>query len=367
MFNLAVIGCGHWGPNHVRVFNSLKESAVLAVADPDPKRLERIREAFPSIRCEHDYKHVLRDPGIDAVVIATPTGTHYPLVRESLLAGKHVLCEKPLCEDPAQARELSDLADDRGRTLMVGHVFLFNPGIVKAKEIVDAGELGDVRYLSAVRTNLGPIRSDVNAAYDLAAHDISIFNWLLNAVPEVVSATGASYIRPGVEDVVSLSLRYPRNVLATILVSWLDPRKVRQITVVGSRKMVTWDDLNPVSPVAVYDKGAGTAAEYSDFAEFLRLSMWDRDITMPKVEFGEPLRLQAAEFLGAVQRGHVERSDGQFAVGVVRVLKAALSSLRENGLPVRVRSVDPKTASIEASRTSASTGGLRRERVSVAP
>ncbi len=298
--------------------------------------MERIRDAFPSIRCEHDYKQILRDPGIEAVVIATPTGTHYPLVRESLLAGKHVLCEKPLCEDTAQARELAVLADERGRILMVGHVFLFNPGIVKAKEIIDAGELGDIRYLSAVRTNLGPIRSDVNAAYDLAAHDISIFNWLLDDVPEMVSAAGASYIRPSVEDVVSISLHYPRNVLATILVSWLDPRKVRQITIVGSRKMVTWDDLNQVSPVAVYDKGVGAAAEYSDFAEFLRLSMWDRDITMPKVEFGEPLRLQAIEFIRALQHGHVERSNGEFSLGVVSVLEAITASLAAGGAPTSV-------------------------------
>jgi len=336
MFNLAVIGCGHWGPNHVRVFNSLKESMVVAVADPDPKRLERVREAFPATRCEHDYQQVLHDPGIAAVVIATPTGTHYPLARESLLAGKHVLCEKPLCEDTVQARELAVLAEERGLVLMVGHVFLFNPGIMKVKQIIDAGELGDLRYLSAVRTNLGPIRGDVNVAYDLAAHDISIFNGLLKEVPEVVSAAGASYIRPGVEDVVSISLRYPHNVLATILVSWLDPRKVRQITIVGSRKMVTWDDLNQVSPVAIYDKGAGAARDYHDFAEFLRLSMWDRDITMPKVEFGEPLRLQAIDFVRALQCGQVERSNGEFSLGVVSVLEAIAASLAAGGAPINI-------------------------------
>ena len=334
MYNLAVIGCGRWGPNHVRVFNGLKESKVSAVADPDPKRLERVYEAFPSIRCEQDYRDVLGDPTIDAVVVATPTGTHHQLVKESIFAGKHVLCEKPLCENSVQAKELIELAAEHGRLLMVGHVFLFNPGIVKAKEIVDSSELGSLRYLSAVRTNLGPIRDDVNAAYDLATHDISIFNWLLNDEPEIVSAVGASYIQSGIEDVVSICLQYPRNVLATILVSWLDPRKVRQITVVGSRKMVTWDDLNQVSPIAVHDKGANPVEDYRDFAEFIRLSMWDKDITMPKVEFGEPLRLQAAEFIRSLQQGYVERSNGEFSAGVVRVLEAIQTSLQTGGVPV---------------------------------
>ena len=336
MFNLAVAGCGRWGPNHVRVFNGLKESKVSVVADPDPKRLQRIYEAFPSVRCEYDYEQILRDPAIDAIVVATPTGTHHQLVKESIFAGKHVLCEKPLCENSVQAKELIELAAEHGRLLMVGHVFLFNPGIVKAKEIIDSGELGSLRYLSATRTNLGPIRSDINVAYDLATHDISIFNWLLNGEPEVVSAVGASYIQSGVEDVVSISLRYPQNVLATILVSWLDPRKVRQITVVGSRKMVTWDDLDQVSPLAIYDKGANPFQDYSDFAEFTRLSMWDRDITMPKVEFGEPLRLQAADFIRSLQKGYVERSNGEFSAGVVRVLEAIKTSLQTGGVPVNI-------------------------------
>jgi predicted dehydrogenase len=270
------------------------------------------------------------------VVISTPVSTHYEIVRESILAGKHVLCEKPLCNDSKQGEELVELARAKGRLLMVGHVFLFNPGIAKLKELVDAGELGTLRYLSASRTNLGPIRSDVDVAYDLCSHDISIFNWLLGSEPEVVSATGASFVQPGVEDVVFVSMKYPGNVLASINASWLDPKKVRQITVVGSRQMATWDDLQLTTPIAIYDKGANTVQDYEDYGEFLRLSMWDRDVRLPKVDFDEPLKVQAIEFLKSLQNGQAERADGTFGLRVVKVLEAIDASVQQGGSPVRV-------------------------------
>ena len=337
MIKLAVIGCGHWGPNHVRNFNALPESRVDTVADPDEGRLEYVRRMYPGLRCERDYQPIVDNPNIDAVVVATPVSTHYEIVRKSILAGKHVLCEKPLCKDSKQGEELVELARANGRLLMVGHVFLFNAGIAKLKELIDAGELGTLRYLSASRTNLGPIRSDVDVAYDLCSHDISIFNWLLGSEPEVVSATGASFVQPGVEDVVFVSMKYPGNVLTSISASWLDPKKVRQITAVGSRQMATWDDLQLTSPIAIYDKGANTAQDYEDYGEFLRLSMWDRDIRLPKVDFVEPLKAQAMEFLQSLQDGHSDRSDGTFGLRVVRVLEAIAASMQEGGSPVRVK------------------------------
>ena len=203
-----------------------------------------------------------------------------------------------------------------------------SPAIEKLKELVDSGELGALYYLSAFRTNLGPIRSDANAAYDLAAHDISIFNWLLGAEPEQVLATGASFLQPDVEDVVFISLRYPNGVLASIQASWLDPKKVRQITVVGSQRMATWDDLQLTSPIAIFDKGAVAQPESGDFGEFLRLSMWDGDIRLPKVRSDEPLKRQAKSFLDAIEHGTVQRSDGAFAVGVVRALEAIAASIK---------------------------------------
>ena len=254
--------------------------------------------------------------------------THYRLVRDALLAGKHVLCEKPLCETAKEGEELVELAAACDRILMVGHVFLFNPAIEKLKELIDSGELGILYYLSAFRTNLGPIRSDANAAYDLAAHDISIFNWLLGAEPEQVLATGASFLQPDVEDVVFISLRYPQGVLASIQASWLDPKKVRQITVVGSQRMATWDDLQLTAPIAIFDKGAVAQPESGDFGEFLRLSMWDGDIRLPKVRSDEPVKLQAMSFLDAIEHGAVSRSGGAFAVGVVRALEAIAASIK---------------------------------------
>jgi predicted dehydrogenase len=341
MIELAVIGCGHWGPNHIRVFNSLPDSRVGAAVDLDEKRLRSVREMYPGIRCERDYLQVLEDPNFDAVIIATPVSSHYEIVRESILAGKHVLCEKPLCENSGKGQELLDLAQAEGRTLMVGHVFLFNPGIMKLKELVYTGELGELQYLSASRTNLGAFCSDVNVAYDLATHDISIFNWLLASEPEVVSATGASFVRANIEDVAFVSMRYPGNVLANIHVSWLDPKKVRRITVVGRRQMATWDDLQPTSPIAIYDKGAMTVRDYGDYGEYLRLSTWEGDIRLPRVRPDEPLKLQAIEFLERLRNGHnqhdyTEHSRSEFSLGIVRVLEAIDDSMKQGGSPVEV-------------------------------
>lgn len=328
MTTLALLGCGYWGPNHLRTFSSLRGGVMELVVDLDRGRLEAARQLQPGIRCEQDPAAALEDPLVDAVVIATPMRTHYRLVRDALLAGKHVFCEKPLCETAKEGDELVELAVANNRVLMVGHVFLFNPAIEKLKELVDGGELGSLYYLSAFRTNLGPIRSDANAAYDLAAHDISIFNWLLGTEPVEVLATGASFLQPDVEDVVFISLRYPNGVLASIQASWLDPKKVRQITVVGSRRMATWDDLQLTGPVAIFDKGAVAQPDSGDFGEFLRLSMWDGDIRLPKVAADEPVKLEAMSFLDAIDRGVVERSDGTFAVGVVRTLEAIAASIK---------------------------------------
>lgn len=336
MISLGVIGCGAWGPNHIRVFGSLGDSAVRVAVDADPDRLDRVRELYPSLELAADADIVFGDPEIDAVVVATPTSTHYDLVRRALGAGKHVLAEKPLAQRSADAEELVELARERDLVLMVGHVFLFNAGIVKLREALEAGEVGRPLFLHAVRTNLGPIRSDVNAAYDLATHDISIFNWLLDAEPAVVSASGAAFLRPAVADVVSISLKYPNGVFATIQASWLNPKKVRQITVVGSRGMMTWDDLELSNPVAFFDKRAEAREAVSDYGEFLRIAMSDGDVRLPKIALEEPLRAQARVFVDAIQGGHDGRANGAEAVKVVRTLEAVQRSLELEGAPVSV-------------------------------
>lgn len=325
---IGVIGCGHWGPNHIRVFSQMKDCTVVAIADASEKRLAAVCDMFPHVQGFGDHHALLCDGEVDAVVVVTPTQTHFAVVRDALNSGKHVLCEKPLCTDAAEGGELVALAKSRGLVLMVGHIFLFNPGLLKVKELVDAGEVGTVRSLAAVRTNLGPVRSDVNAAWDLASHDIAVFNWLLGAEPVAVNAMGAAFLQPGVEDVAVITLKYPGNVLASIHCSWLDPKKVRQLTLVGSKRMITWDDLALSNPVAIYEKTVATNLEASDYGEFLRISMLDGDVHLPKVNADEPLRAQDGAFLRAVREGKTPRSDGAFGLGVVRVLNRIEDCLR---------------------------------------
>ncbi len=337
IIRLGVIGCGHWGPNHVRVFNDQPGSYVAIVADPEKGQLRRVQELHTGVRGERDYLRLLSDATLDAVVVATPTSTHYQIVREALVAGKHVLCEKPLCLDARQGKELIDLARSKKRVLMVGHVFLFNGGILKLKELIDNDDLGKVQCLAAMRTNLGPIRSDVNVAFDLAAHDIAIFNWLLGSEPQRVSATGASFVRPGIEDIVFVTLEYPGGVITNVRASWLEPRKNRQITCVGSRAMATWDDLDLSHPVAIYDKGAGTEQMFSEYGEFLRIAMWDGDVRLPRIDLEEPLKVQDRYFLDCIRRNATEfRSDGPFGQAVVRVLEGVQRSLAKAGAMVSV-------------------------------
>jgi predicted dehydrogenase len=331
---LAVIGCGAWGPNHIRNFNSLQGCQVVGIADLDEARLKQMASANPGLKTETDYRRFLDNPEVNAVVVATPTSTHYQIVREALQAKKDVLCEKPLCTLTSEGEALVQLAHRQERILMVGHVFLFNPGILKVKDLVDAGEIGAVRSLFAIRTNLGPVRRDVNAAWDLASHDISIFNWLLNAEPVEVQAMGAAFLQPRVEDVVNITMKYPGNVLASIQCSWLDPKKVRQITLVGSKRMITWDDLALSNPVAIYEKSVETTNEINDYGEFLRLSMVDGDVRLPKVKTDEPLKTQDNAFIHAVRERKAPRSDGAFSVGVVRALECVSHAL-ESGRAIK--------------------------------
>jgi len=267
-WRIAVIGCGAWGPNHVRNFAALPNVEVVGVADLKAERLARIKAQLPGVALFQNLSEMMATARPDAVVVSTPTMTHYGVVKQALRAGMHVLCEKPLCVTGAEGDDLMRIAAERNVRLMVGHVFLFNPGILKLKELIKTGHLGRLYYLFARRTNLGPIRSDVNAVLDLASHDVSIYNHLLDAVPTEVSAVGKAFLQPGIQDVAVITLQYPNNVVGSIHVSWLDPKKVREITIVGESRMATWDDLAPLGPVMVFDKGVTVMRkprEYSDF------------------------------------------------------------------------------------------------------
>ena len=333
---IGVIGFGQWGPNHVRNFRNMDDCEVKRVCDATPARLAAVKKQFRDVETTADPAAITLAPDIDAVIVATPTSTHFALVKQALEAGKDVLCEKPLATTAAECRELCELAAAKNRVLMVGHVFLYNPSVQHMKIDLERGELGRVYYMDAVRTNLGPVRRDVGALHDLASHDISIFNFLLNAQPSEVSATGGFFLQQNVEDIGFLTLAYPRGVVCHVHTSWLNPRKVRQLTIVGDHKMAVWDDMNNLEPIRYYDKGV-TADHYSSFGEF-QMILRDGTITIPKVKLSEPLMAQDQEFLQCVRSRRTPLASCDFGHGVVRVLEAAQQSLRDHGRAVKIPS-----------------------------
>jgi predicted dehydrogenase len=334
MIRVAVVGAGHWGPNLIRNFDNKLTSEVAWVVDRDAKRLEQVKARFPQVLLSGDIEPALKDPKVDAVVISTPTSTHYALVKQALAAGKHVLVEKPISTESRQGAELVALAEASKKILMVGHLFLFNAGVRKVKQYLESGDCGRVYYVSMVRTNLGPIRMDVNAAWDLASHDLSIANYWLGGEPVTVSAVGGSWINGGIEDAVFATLRYPNQVLVNLHVSWLNPRKSRDITVVGERKMITLDDMNLTEPLRIYDKFVTddrVAAPFVDnFASF-RASVREGDVTIPKVALGEPLRTECDHFIDCVANNKPPLTDGRSATAVVRALEALSRSVANAG------------------------------------
>ncbi|MFN2432965.1 MAG: Gfo/Idh/MocA family protein [Gemmatimonadota bacterium] len=344
---LGFVGLGRWGPNHVRVFEALPGCRVTRLADPDPARLREARRLFPNGAISSEPAEVLEDPAIDAVVIASPSVTHAPLAAVALQAGKDVLCEKPLALSASDARRLIELAERGERVLMVSHVFLYNAGIRALRGYVREGRLGHVQYLYATRTNLGPIRTDVNAAWDLASHDLGIFGYLLGQAPHEVSAQGARILSDLQEDVAFLTLRYPDGVLAHAHVSWLDPRKVRQITVVGTRQMAVWDDLDNVAPIRLFDKGVSPPEGAVNFGEFRFLTR-EGDVLLPRIDLEEPLKVQNRHFLECIRERRRPLTDGRNGLEVVRQLEAVDRSLAAHGAPVAIQ---PRTQLHAAGRS----------------
>ena len=332
MVSVGVIGCGHWGPNHIRVFSQLPDSKCLMCADIDEARLKSLKTLFSDVAFTKDHRDILSNPAIDAVCIAAPTRFHYPIAKEALAAGKHVLCEKPLAMLPQECLELKALADKAGKVLMVGHVFTFNSGIRWVKAYLDSGEMGRVYYAHSERTNLGPFRYDVNALWDLAPHDISIFDYLFDGSAVSASARGLKCLGNKLEDLSFASLDYPDGKLVNIHVSWADPRKVRQITIVGEKKMLVWDDLDPLGAVRVYDKYVErTTKYYESYGEFQLLSR-EGSITIPKINLAEPLKAQGQYFIDCVKKGIAPViADGVKAASVVRALAAIQKSMDNFG------------------------------------
>ena len=341
MIRVAVIGAGQWGPNLIRNFHNKETSEVVWIIDRDVARLNEAHAYFPDVHAAKDPEQAFCDPSVHAVVVATPTSTHYALAKEALERRKHLLVEKPLTTEVKQGLQLLELAMSQRLTLMVGHVFVYNPAVRKVKDYLDTGYLGKVYYVSMVRTNLGPIRLDVNAAWDLAAHDLSIANYWLDAEPQSLSAIGGTWINQGIEDAVFATLRYSQGVLVNLHASWLNPRKTRDIMVVGERRMLTFDDLNLNEPLHIYDTRVSDArsrpAYVDSFASF-RASIRRGDITVPKVPVGEPLALQCAHFLECIATGTQPFSGGREGIAVVRALEAMQRSMGAGG---REEQVEP--------------------------
>ena len=340
MVNVAVVGLGHWGPNLVRNLASLKDVTVSTLCDLDTEQAETIRRRFcPGARVVNDPRDVADDPKLTAVAVATPIRTHLELGMLFLEADKHVFIEKPLASTMAQCQELIDLAERRQRVLMVGHVFEYNAAVRQVKQYLDQGELGQLFYVYAQRVNLGRIQDDVNALWSFAPHDVSILNYWLGQEPVSVAMRGFSYLHDGVEDVVFVTLEYPDGVGAHLHLGWLDPRKLRLMSLVGSNKMLVYDDVSMDAKIQIYDKGIVDLDAYrrspDTFAEF-QFRIRVGDLVVPSLKFGEPLRTECQHFIDCIQKGQRPLSDGLSGLRVVKVLEAAERSLRQDGKPVEL-------------------------------
>jgi len=334
--NLAVIGCGYWGPNLVRNFSQLKQAEVRYVCDRDKNRLSWIKNLYPKIEVVTDYKKVINDPQIEAVALATPASTHYCLAKKCLEKGKHLLIEKPLAVNYSEANKLVKLAKKKSKVIMAGHTYLFAPGINKLKSIIAKRKLGKVLYINSQRVNLGLLQKDINVVLDLGPHDISVINYLLGKYPQAVAACGSSHYHRGIEDVAFLSLYYSAELIAHIHLSWIDPLKIRKLTVVGDKEMAVYDDLNREEPLKIFQKTIDKIPYYKDYAEFKTIYRFG-DVISPRIESTEPLSLECSHFLDCIVRGRQPLVSTESALEVVRIIEAANKSLKNKGKIVSLK------------------------------
>lgn len=332
---VAQIGCGYWGVNLLRCFQQIPAVVLTGVAELRQERMAYLADKYPALPTTSDYRELL-DSTVDAVVIATPPATHYALAKECLLNNKHVLVEKPLAMCATDAVDLVALAEKQGLVLMVGHTFEYNAAVRALRNYMANGEIGEPYYLYMARLNLGRVQSDINAMWSLAPHDVSILLYVLQEEPIAVSARGLSFLQPGIDDVVFMLVEFPDGIRAHIHVSWLDPNKVRQLTLVGSKKMIVYDDVSADAKIRIYDKGVTrnnvqqSLGEYDSFGKF-QLTLRAGDVVIPHLDFPEPLQVECSHFVDCVKKGQTPLSDGQSGLRVVRVLEAAQRSLNADG------------------------------------
>lgn len=349
--NVGVIGAGYWGPNLIRNLMDLPQTNLVAVADKREDRLRHIGGLYPQVQMVSDYQ-LLFEMGLDAVIIATPPATHYGIARDCLEHGLHVLVEKPITIRTEDAEDLVRIAAERNLRLMVGNTFEYNAAVHTLKNLIDSGELGDILYVNAVRTNLGLFQPNVNAMWDLAPHDISILLYILGKDPVSVTAQGGASIFKHIHDVVYMHLKFGERLLAHIHVSWLDPNKVRRITVVGSKKMAVYDDIENLEKIKIYDRGVDAPPYTDTYADF-HCSYRYGDIVTPHIPFVEPLRAEVVHFAESIMNGTTPRSDGNVGLRIVRILEAASQSLAEDGVKVVLNPTAAATSEVEANAAEA--------------
>src|SRR5436190_3477677 len=332
LINIGVIGCGYWGPNLLRNFAENESAQLRWICDLDEQRLASMSRRYPMAQTTTDYRTVVNDPTVIAVAVVTPVATHYPIAKELLRAGKHVLLEKPLAATVPEAEELCELAEQNKRIMMVDHTFVYTGAVRKMKEIVKSGELGDLLYFDSIRINLGLFQRDINVLWDLAPHDLSIMDYLIERQPHTISALGSSHIERGIENIAYLVMLFPDEFIAHFHFNWLAPVKIRRTMIAGSSKMILYDDIEPTEKVRVYDKGV-TANRVGDreAAYQTLVSYRTGDVWAPKLDPTEALRYVVAEFLDSIRNARKPLTDGYAGLRVVRVLEAANESMKAGG------------------------------------
>ena len=330
---IGVLGCGYWGPLLVRNFRSLSNCSLKTICDVSEVRLKHLRSLYPEVQTVRDDEALFLDDELDAVVIATPVKHHHRLAKASLLAGKHTFIEKPMAASSAECEELIEIARRNGLVLMVDHTFVYSAAVEKMMQIIRAGDLGDIRYINSRRLNLGLFQKDINVTWDLAPHDISIILHILGESPSSVNCQGNAHVTPQIEDVTNMSLYFGQKRFATIQSSWLEPRKVREMTIVGTQRMIVYDDLKLREKIQVYDVRVERPPHYDTFAEF-EYSYHYGDSYIPYVSQTEPLKSVCEHFLECIEHGLEPLSGGREGLELVRILEAASLSLKSNGAPI---------------------------------
>src|SRR5580704_5216618 len=330
---VGVVGCGYWGPNLVRNFKGLPNCHLKAMCDVSEARLKHMKSLYSDVEGVTDFDHLVNGVGLDAVVVAAPVKHHFPLAKAALLAGKHTLIEKPMAASSAECEELIEIAQSKGLVLMVGHTFLYSAAVRKIAEIVQAGDIGEIRYINSRRLNLGLFQKDINVAWDLAPHDISIILHILEEFPLVVNCQGNAHLTAGMEDVTNISLSFRHKRFATIQSSWLEPRKVREMTIAGTRRMIVYDDLETHEKIRIYDTRVERPPHHDTFADF-HYSYHYGDSYIPYIKQEEPLKAECQHFLECIEEGITPLTDGHKGLELVKILEAASTSLKNRGAPV---------------------------------